>query len=396
MLGFRRFVVGAQIGLSLLLLVGAGLFVRTMHELRNFDVGFKTDHLVGFGLAPRLAGYNSTSIPAMRTRMLESVGGIAGVESAAATNTPQLGRSSHSGSLVFAGYKPGPDEDVNIDKTNISPGYLETFQIPLIAGRAFSQDDSANHPKVAIVNEALAKRYFGSVANALGQMVGDTGPKPVFDTQIVGVVANYHQADIRGETSPTILMPLEQATGNDVSRALYFYVRTHIPPETMFASIRRSVANVDPLLAIDDMRTMDEQIDQDLKNERLIELLAITFGVLATVLAGVGLYGVVAYTTGQRTKEIGIRMALGSSRWLIGKLVFSDVLKLASSGIVVGLPLAMMLARLLRSQLFGVTPADPYVLVSAVGLIALVALIAALLPARKAASVEPSEVLRAE
>jgi predicted permease len=395
-LGFRRVVVGAQIGLSLLLLIGAGLFVRTMHELRSFDVGFKTDHLVGFALAPRLAGYKATNIPAMRMRMIESLGSIGGAESLGVTNTPLLGRSSHSGSLVFAGYKPGPDEDVNIDKTNISPGYLETFRIPLIAGRAFTEDDNANHPKVAIVNETLAKRYFGSVANAMGQMVGDTGPKPVFDTQIVGVVPDYHQADIRGEVSPTILMPLEQATGNDVNRVLYFYVRTHVPPETMFASIRRSVANVDPMLAIDDLRTMDEQIDADLKNERLIELLAITFGVLATVLAGVGLYGVVAYTTGQRTKEIGIRMALGSSRWLISRLVFSDVLKLAAAGVVVGLPLAVMLGRLLRSQLFGVTPNDPYVLAGAVGLVAFVAVVAALLPARKAAAVEPSEVLRAE
>jgi ABC-type antimicrobial peptide transport system permease subunit len=141
---------------------------------------------------------------------------------------------------------------------------------------------------------------------------------------------------------------------------------------------------------------MEEQIDQDLRNDKLIELLAITFGVLATVLAGVGLYGVVAYSTGQRTKEIGIRMALGSSRWRVSQLVFSDVLRLAGLGIVVGLPVAMVLARLLRSQLFGVTPADPYVLVAAVGMIATVAVVAAMLPARKAASVEPSEVLRAE
>jgi ABC-type antimicrobial peptide transport system permease subunit len=164
----------------------------------------------------------------------------------------------------------------------------------------------------------------------------------------------------------------------------------------MFASIRRAVAEIDPLLAIDDLRTMDQQIDENLANERLIELLAVTFGLLATLLAGVGLYGVVAYSTGQRTKEIGIRIALGSSRWSISQLVFTDVLRMAILGVAVALPAAIMLARLLRSQLFGVTPADPLVLTAAVALVAVVAVIAALLPARKAATVEPSVVLRSE
>jgi predicted permease len=397
MLGFRRVVVGAQIGLSLLLLIGAGLFVRTMHELRTFDVGIKTDHVVGFGLAPRLAGYDKARIPAMRQRILESLGAVAGVESVGASNSPQLANSGHSGNVTFANYKAAPEEDVNIYKTNISPAFFETLRTPVIAGRGLTTTDDANHPKVTVVNEALAKRYFGSTAKAIGQTLMDGGSsKPVYDIQIVGVVRDFHSQGIRDAVTPAMFMPLEQAGGNDVDSTLFFYIRTQVPPETMFDSIRRTMASVDPLLAIDNLQTMNQQIDEDLRNERLIELLAVTFGLLATVLAGVGLYGVVAYTTGQRTKEIGIRMALGSSRWSISQLVFSDVLKLASMGVVVGLPLAMVLARLLRSQLFGVTPADPYVLVSAVVLVAVVAVIAALLPARKAAAVEPSEVLRAE
>jgi predicted permease len=396
-LGFRRFVVGAQIGLSLLLLVGAGLFVRTMQQLRSFDVGFRTDHLVGFGLAPRLAGYDPLRIPAMRQRMLESLGAIAGAESVGAANSPQLADKSHSGSVTFAGYKAAPDEDINIDKTNISPGFFSMLGAPLIMGRDLAAEDSADHPKVAIVNEGLAKKYFGSARNAIGQRLADTGSsKPNFDTEIVGVVADFRHTDIRDPVRPAIFQPLEQATSADVSRTLYFYVRTQLPPSTMFASIRRAVAEIDPLLAIDDLRTMDQQIDENLANERLIELLAVTFGLLATLLAGVGLYGVVAYSTGQRTKEIGIRIALGSSRWSISQLVFTDVLRMAILGVAVALPAAIMLARLLRSQLFGVTPADPLVLTAAVALVAVVAVIAALLPARKAATVEPSVVLRSE
>ena len=396
-LGFRRFVVGAQICLSLLLLVGAGLFVRTMQQLRSHDVGFRTDHVVGFKLDPKLSGYDATRLPAVRVRMLEALRAMPGVENAGAANSPLLGQSSHSGNVTFAGYKAGPDEDVNITKMNISPGLLEMARIPLLAGRGFTENDDAAHPKIVIVNETLAKRYFGSVSKAIGQRLYDGGgDNRAFDTEVVGVTRDFAQADIRSEIHPSMYVPLEQAVGSDVSRSLSYYVRTQTPPATIIATIRRTVASVDPLLAIDDLRTMDDQINQDMENERMIAFLAIAFGVLATLLAGVGLYGVMAYTTAQRTKEIGIRMALGSSRWLISKLVFGDVLKLATVGVVVGLPLAVMLGRLLRSQLFGVSPSDPYVLAGAVGLVAAVAVIAALLPARKAAAIEPSEVLRAE
>jgi putative ABC transport system permease protein len=397
MLGFRRLVVGAQIGLSLLLLVGAGLFVKTLDQLRSFDVGYKTDHLIAFGLAPRLSGYGPERIALLRQRILDDLRAIPGVEAVGAANSPQLGGSMHTGNMTFAGYKPAPEEDVIIDKTNISSDFFDALHVPVIAGRNFTEQDNATHPKVAIINETLAKKYFGSVAKAVGQRVTDGAPSnPVFDTEIIGVVRDFHHESIRDPVVPALLMPLEQATGTDTTRTIYFYLRTHVEPATMFASVRRSVTAVDPMLAVDGLKTMDAQIDQELTNERMIELLAIAFGVLATVLAGVGLYGVVTYTTGQRSKEIGIRIALGSSRWSISRLVFMDVLRLASAGVLVSLPVAMLLARLLRSQLFGVTPSDPYVLIAAISLVASVVLLAALLPARRAASVDPCEVLRAE
>ncbi|MDE1176739.1 MAG: ABC transporter permease [Edaphobacter sp.] len=396
-LNFRRIVVGVQIGLSLLLLVGAGLFVRTIQQLRTFDVGFRTDHTVTFGLAPRLVGYDVSRIPAMRERMIEALGAMPGVESVGATNSPLLGQSAHSGNVSFAGYKAAPEEDINIIKTNVSSGFFTTMSVPMLYGRAFTPQDDTAHPKVAIVNEALAKRYFGSAGKALGQRLVDGDPKnPTYDTEIVGVTRDIIYADLRDEVKPSMYSPLKQATGLDVDRSLYFYVRTQMAPTAVFANIRRTVAQVDPLLALDDLRTMDDQLNNDLQNERMIAFLAVTFGVLATLLAGVGLYGVMAYTTGQRTREIGIRMALGSSRWAVGRLVFLDVIKLASAGVIVGVPLAIALSRLLKSQLFQVSTADPLVLTVAVALVTLVAVASALLPARKAASVEPSEVLRAE
>jgi predicted permease len=397
MLGFRRVVVGAQICLSLLLLVGAGLFARTMQQLRTLDVGYKTDHLVTFALAPRLAGYGTERMPEVRHRLLEALRAMPGVESVGAANSPLLGRSSHSGSVAFAGYKAAPEEDIDVTKMNISPSFFEAARIPLLAGRGLTIDDNLTHPKVVVVNEQLAKRYFGSAKKAVGQRLYDGGgDNHPFDTEIVGVTSDFRQKDLHADVGPSMYSPLDQATGNDISRELFFYVRTQTDPSTVFATIRRTVGSVDPLLAIDDLRTMVDQVDHDMENERMIGFLAITFGVLATVLAGVGLYGVMAYTTGQRTREIGIRMALGSSRWSVGRLVFLDVLKLASAGVVVGVPLAIMLARTLKSQLFQVSAADPMVLTAAVAMVVLVAIVSALMPARKAASVEPSEVLRAE
>jgi predicted permease len=397
MLGFRRVVVGAQICLSLLLLVGAGLFARTMQQLRTLDVGYTTDHLVTFMVAPRLAGYDASRMPAVRLRLLEALRAMPGVESVGATNSPLLAQSQHSGNVSFASYKAAPEEDVEATQMNISPGFIGTARIPLLAGRSLSDTDNTTHPKVAIVNEKLAKRYFGSPAKAIGQrFYNGGGENHPFDMEIVGVVRDFTQVDLRSEIPPSIYMPLEQSSPSDLNRPIAFYVRTQTAPDTGFAAVRRTVASVDPLLAIDDMRTMTDQVDEDMQNERMIGFLAITFGLLATLLAGVGLYGVMAYSTGQRTREIGIRMALGSSRWSVGRLIFLDVLKLASAGVVVGVPLAIALSRLLKSQLFQVSTTDPMVLSAASAVVVVVALGAALLPARKAASVEPSEVLRAE
>ncbi|WP_334268593.1 ABC transporter permease [Edaphobacter sp. HDX4] len=396
-LGFRRIVVASQIGLSLLLLVGAGLFVKTLDQLRSVDMGYKTANVIGFGLAPRLAGYVPERISPLQLRVLDALKSLPGVEGTGAANSPLLADQTHSGNMTFAGYKAAPEEDVVIDKANVSTGFFDTLRVSLIAGRGFTAMDNAEHPKVAVVNEALAKRYFGSAQKAVGQRVADGAPSnPLFDMEIIGVVRNFHRAEVREPAGPALFMPLEQAKGTDLSRAIYFYVRTYVAPTTMFASIRRSITTIDPMLAIDNLRTMDAQVDEDLRNERMIELLATTFGLLATALAGVGLYGVLAYTTSQRSKEIGIRIALGSSRTAISGLVLGDVFRLAGTGVLVGLPLAVASAHLLRSQLFGVTPSDPLVLGGAVALVALVALLAAFLPARKAASVDPIAVLRAE
>ena len=210
---------------------------------------------------------------------------------------------------------------------------------------------------------------------------------------IVGVTRDAKHANLRDAASPTLFSPLKQCKFAD---QLYLYIRTATPPEQSFAMVRQVMKQIDPGLAVDELRTMDEQIVTTLGNERMIELLAISFGLLATMLAGVGLYGVLAFSTAQRTREIGIRIALGSTRLGVSRLVLADVLRLAGIGIVLAIPCSVLLARLLRSQLFGVSSADPFTLAGVILLIALVAVVAAIVPARRASSVDPTTALRAE
>jgi predicted permease len=397
MLRLRRGIVCLQIGLSLLLLAIAGLFVRTMQNLRAVDVGFNATHLVTFDVTPRLAGYTPDRIPALDQHLLETLQAIPGVQSVAATNIPELAGDSHGGNISIEGYTPPPDEDVDVEKANVNPGFFSAMRIPLLAGRAFEDSDDATHPLVAIVNQSLAKKYFGSAANALHRRLMDGGSnKPVYNIEIVGVVPDFKQRGIRDTVLPSLFTPLRQAAASDLSRQLYFYLRGPLPAAATMASVRHAVRQVDAAVAIDNLRTMDEQIDQNLSNDRLTALLAIAFGVLATLLAGVGLYGVLAYTTAQRTREIGIRMALGSTRAAISRIVLGDVLRLAGLGIALALPVAYGLSRLLRSQLFGVSPADPLAMIFAVLLISTVAFLAALIPAVRAASISPTEALRTE
>lgn len=395
MLSFRRAVVCLQIGLSVLLLVGAGLFVRTMQNLRHVDVGFTTAHLVTFGINPKLAGYAPAAVPALHQRVIDTLSALPGVQSVAATDDPELAGNGQGGNVTVAGYTTPPEEEFDVEKSFVNPAYFSAMQVPLLAGRFFTENDTADHPGVAIVNESFARHFCGNAQSCVGRMMsthGDGGGLKL-DTLIVGVVHNAKHEGIREAVDPTCFQPLKQSPN---PARLFLYVRTFTDPAQMLSTVRRTMQQLDPTLALVALRSMDEQIDDDLSNERMISLLAISFGILATLLAGIGLYGVLAYSTAQRTREIGIRIALGSSRLAISRLVLVDVLRLAGIGIVAALPIAFGLSHLLRSQLFGVSPADPFTLIAAVLLIAIVALAAALIPARRAASVNPTEALRTE
>jgi putative ABC transport system permease protein len=386
-------IVSLQVGLSVLLLVGAGLFVRTMQNLRKVDTGLNTSHLITFHIDPLLSGYATEKIPVLQQRVLDAMAALPGVQAVAATDDAELADTGHSGNVTVEGYTAPPDEDFNIEEPAVNAGFFHAMQVPVLAGRTFSEDDDATHPPVVLVNESFVKHYFSSPAAAVGRRVASGAGNHLTYMTIVGVTRDAKHRDLRNPATATLFTPLRQSQS---AGQLYLYLRTAMLPEQSFAMVRQAMKEIDPGLAVDAMRTMDDQIETTLTNERMIELLAISFGLLATLLAGVGLYGVLAYSTAQRTREIGIRMALGSSRLGVSRLVLMDVLGLAGIGIVVAIPCSVILAKLLRSQLFGVSPADPFTLAAVVLLIAVVALVAAVVPARRAATVDPTVALRTE
>jgi predicted permease len=391
-LRFRRTCVGLQIGFSLLLIVAAGLFVRTMRNLRNVDPGFRTDHILAFSLAPEMAGYGPQAIAPTEQRMLDVAAAIPGVPSVGATNDPDLVGDDRNGDVVVTGYTPPPDEDFTVELPAISDGYLQTLGVSLVAGRYFNVSDTATSGKVAIVNESFARHFFAGNAAAVGRHVSRPH-RPATDARIVGVVRDVKHSSVRDPAIATCYTPFSQA---ERPSGLTYYVRTWQSPQTAANSIRVAVAAIDSRLIARDLSTMQEEIDHNLVAERTIALLAGTFGLLAMLLAGIGLYGILAYSTAQRTREIGIRMALGARRGTVVRLMLREVLVLAGWAIGLTIPIAVLGTRAVRSQLFGVSAADPGVYAGGILLVALVAVLAGIIPSRRAATVDPARALRTE
>jgi len=392
-LHLRRIAVGVQVGLSLVLLVGAGLFMRTLHTLKALDVGFATDHLVTFSIDPSLAGYQPTQDLEVDSRVLRALAALPGVRSVAGTTDSELANDNWGNNITVAGYTEKENEDMNVEHPKVSPGYFSSMGMPVLAGRELTDADRAGTQKVGVVNESFARHFFGEPQRALEHYLanGQGNVKP--DIEIVGVVKDAKHSGVRKEIRRTMFTPyLQEADPGGMT----FYVRTFQTPESVEGTIRRAMGALDSKLVLDSFRTMEEQIDNNLTTERVIALLAVSFGALAALMAAIGLYGVLAYSTAQRTSEIGIRMALGASRASVMRVVLVEVLWLTGIAIVIALPASLLLGMTVRSQLFGISSSDPLTLFLATLLVLLAALASALVPARRAANVDPMVALRYE
>jgi len=377
------------VALSLLLLIGAGLFARSLYNAKNIDAGFRTDHLISFAIQPSLNGYSQERMRGLFERLQESISRLPGIRAVSMAEVPLLAGDNEAGSLIVEGYHPKEDEDMTSFENYVGPGYFATMGIPILAGRDFAKSDGAGAPKVVIVNQTLAKYFFGD-ENPLGRRIRFR--RDEVGKEIVGVVKDGKSSDLKEKPRRFVYGSYSQMPMN----RLTFYARTAQSPSSAIQMLRDEVRREDANLPIFDVKTMERQIDESLFLDRIVAALSAAFGALATLLATVGLYGVMAYMVVRRTREIGIRMALGADRTEVLRLVMREVVLLAVAGIGIAVLGALALGRLVESQLMGVSGHDPWVFAAATGALAFVALSAGFFPAMRAARVDPLSALRHE
>jgi len=385
--------VTAQVALTLVLLVAAGLFVRSLGNLGRVALGFRPDHLIGFSVAPQLNGYDGPRMAAFDRQLLDRLKALPGARSVAAAHIATMSGNTNGGDFVIEGQEAESDrEERNAHYNLVSPDYFGTLGISLVAGRDFSWTDDASAPKVAVVNETLARRYFAGKSPIGARLsFGRNNHKP--DIEIVGVVRNAKSAAVDEDDSPFIYTPLLQRSDPaDVT----FYLRTETDPRTLAAPIREEVRAIDAQLPIFDLIPLQTRVEDSLVTQRVIVLLSGAFGILAAILAALGIYGVLSYAVAARRREIGVRMALGADPRSVRRLIWNEVAKFLLVGGAVGLPCAYALGRAVESILFGVKATDVEIFAVGVLLMAAVALAAAWPPAFRAARTDAIDALRSE
>jgi predicted permease len=400
----RGALVVAQVSLSLLLLIGAGLFLRTLNNLSSISPGFPAERLVGFTLDPSLSGYKVDRAKLFYQRLTGELSSVPGVNSVALAGVRILEGNEWDSSMTVEGYAPPtPDARPQPYMNMISPNYFATLGVPIVAGRDFRITDNQEiflgrdpedwDPTVVMINESFAKRYFAG-RNPVGLHVGfGTDPGTKTPMEVIGVVKDIKYTGLRDEIPPQAYIPY---LGSHFVSRMTVYVRTAIEPAPLMSLIRGKVRDLDPNIPIYDLRTTETQISNSLSSERMIASLSSMFSFLATLLAIIGLYGLMAYTVAQRTREIGIRMALGAAQGNVIWMVMREVLILVGIGIAIGVPASLALARVVKSQLYGLSAHDVSTLVIATTGLAIIACAAGYIPALRASRVGPMVALRYE
>jgi predicted permease len=384
-----KLLVIAQVGLSLLLLIGAGLFLRSLGNLSQLQPGFARDHLLMARINPRLLGLSDPQLTNLYQRLLDRAAALPGVRSVSLSLFPLVSGNNRTSSAQVPGYTPRLGESMEMQVMVVTPRYFDTVGMRVVEGRGLEALDRAGAASVAVINQAMARRFFpgGPVA---GHRFGLR--KRPDETLIVGVVRDARINSIREAAPPTVFLPAAQ----NVDALGDLEIRTAGDPGALAAALRQAVHEVEPGLLVSSIATLEEQIGRSLGSDQAVARLTAIFGLLALALAGIGLYGVMAYGVARRTNEIGLRLALGAHRATILGMVLRETMVLTAIGIAIGLPAAIAAGPLAKSQLFGLTASDPPTLGLATFVLIFVAAITGLLPAQRAASVDPMVALRAE
>jgi predicted permease len=386
----RKGLVTAQVALSFLLLFGAGLFVRSLQNLKTTDTGMALDNLVTFQVSPALSGYDNERATMFYTQLLERLRSAAGVKSAGIATVSLLSGGEWDSCTAVEGHRAADGEDMQAFMNAVSPGYFETMQIPLLEGRDFTRMDVKDESRVAIVNRKFAEHFFPG-RSAVGKHIArGCGPKAKLDVEIVGVVADSLYEGPREGVHRQVFVP------NWGRNSAAVYMRVLMGSEGAYGVIRNEMRQLNSSMPVYDMKTVQGQLDETLLTDRLIALLSAGFGLLATILASVGLYGVMAFVVARRKKELGIRLALGAQPGLVIWLVMREVLLLLVIGLAIGIPAAMAAGRFVSSQLYGIQPHDPGIAAITIVLLTLVSAAAGLVPARRASRIDPILALRYE
>ena len=390
---FRLALATAQIALSMLLLAASGFFVKSLLNVSRIDLGIRTDNMITFRVAPVLNGYTAERSRVFFQQLEEQIAATPGVTSATVSTLPILSGSNNGNSVAVQGFEAGPDTDVNSSVNQIGPGYFSAMGVPLVSGREFTGADILTAEKVAIVNEAFVKK-FKLGQDAVGKMMGTgRGYLSPLDIRIVGVVRNAKYAQVRQQIPPVFFRPYRQ---NTAIGSLSFYVRTAGDPTQMASAVTAVVKRLDPTLPVTQLKTLAQQVRDNTFLDHMMTTLSSLFAGLATLLAAVGLYGVLSYTVSQRTREIGLRMALGAAPARVKTMVLRQVAWMTLIGVALGLAGAIGVGKSAGSLLFEMKAWDPVVLAISALVLTAVAMFAGFIPARRASQVDPMIALRYE
>jgi predicted permease len=391
-LRLRKILVTAQISLSLLLLIGAGLFARSLYNLMSLNPGVQTERMLTFSVDPTLSGYSATRIHTLYRELLADLSKVPGVMAVSASEGSILSGNQSMNTTQAEGFEGKEGENLNPQTNSTLPGFFTTLGIPLVSGRDFADRDDVGAPKVAVVNESFVSFYFKG-RNPLGRHIGYGGPKNPLDMEIVGVVKDAKLTDLKEKPTRYVFTPALQ---DKDPGGITFFIRTTGDAASFGAMAHQVVSRADATLPVFDVKTLHEQANETHYIDRMISFLSAAFGLLATLLAAIGLYGVMSYTVARRTKEIGIRIALGAPAKNVLWSVMREVLLLSAIGILVAIPIALGLGRYIQSQLYGLQALDPMTITVCVALLASVSSLAGWIPAYRATRVDPITALRYE